>query len=183
MTYQWRNDFFISKTVTHAFTIWIYQCNYISINGIVAIKDKEKQMFGFIANSEGVATIDIVERNYNQTWRKLFPLYTHCTTKILHLHVYIFVSDLFIIPKRFFLFFIMVCFSIYVYCGLQKLYCFERNLFFVFSFVPKNIVFTYQIAYGINIMSKHNLPKFQKTKQEHTWKYLNNVICAPSFVL
>ena len=31
----------------------------------------------------------------------------------------------------------------------------------------KKIVFTYQIAYGINTMSKHNLPKFQKTKQEH----------------
>ena len=28
MTYQWRNDFFISKTVTHAFTIWIYQCAF-----------------------------------------------------------------------------------------------------------------------------------------------------------
>ena len=42
----------------------------IPIYGIVAIKGKEKQMFGFIANSEVVATIDIVERNYNQTWRK-----------------------------------------------------------------------------------------------------------------
>ena len=42
----------------------------IPIYGIVAIKGKEKQMFGFIANSEAVATIDIVERNYNQTWRK-----------------------------------------------------------------------------------------------------------------
>ena len=72
---------------------------------------------------------------------KLFPLCTHCTTNILYLHVYIFVSDLFIIPKRFFLFFIMVCFSIYVYCGLQKLYCFERNLFFVFSFVQKKYSF------------------------------------------
>ena len=39
---------------------------YNPINGIVAIKDKEKQMFGFIANSEGVATVDIVKRNYNK---------------------------------------------------------------------------------------------------------------------